>query len=1119
MNAEMEAGKVYIRQNGKRVFEVSAPHIIYALLGAFIVLFGMFSLFLRERLYVGEAIWAFIFGVIIGPYCAGIFDPRSWASSQQSSDNQITLEFTRIVLAIGVFAIGVELPKAYMKKHWKSLFFLLVPVMAWGWFISAALIFALIPGLNFLSSLAVAACLTPTDPILAAAVVGGKWADKHVPAHIRHLLAAESGCNDGAAFPFLYMALYLTIDDTTGRAIKDWFLSLWLYQVILGAVIGSLLGYGFRHLMKFCQRHDLIDRNSYVAQYVSLTMLTIGVTTLLGSDDLLSAFFCGTAFAWDGFFNKQTEESVFSSVIDTLFNVAAFIYVGAWMPFNKFQDAELTLSVWRLIVIAILVLLLRRLPIMVALYKFIPDIKTFREALFTGHFGPIGIGAVFISTLALEVLENAHSNADSDASVHRAPNAQTLLLEQTIQPIVAFMVLCSITIHGLSIPSFSLGRRVHSVSRTWSRRDTVGSTRNRLPEWANQARMVTRAEDVIVNRDPGAEAVDLERGDLVLEKEKQELDEKEREKEERNGSSSGGTTAAGSLDEDEGEDEESRTEEGMEEMEASGLSGDTRVGGYAPSAGAPHTRFIEGDVAATAPAETPLSTSEQAHLWRHPHPHPHPPSQEQPESPLRPQPRPQQAPQPHEAEEMAAEAEEQQSAEKGKEKEKKHGWIQYHLWPHKPLSIPQADSQVPPDGSEQVREWLEGHERVIERRVGPGDEVEVTVIHEPDPSVRTKWRGKAHELHQNAEEVGHVISRELERLRSLARDAMNPSPSRREQSSDNGESKKGSRAPLRLFRSSSSSDSGKDVKGKERQNETRSRDVKQDDQQISVLLSRAKQAELEERRRQQERQDQEDFDNRRQRDHEDTAVDDDEDEEAWASDPDFDDSVALGGGASVPVKLSRTGSKSSKHSHPQRSGHASNPQRRRRGISSRRGSIDPEQIRGRPGAEELGAPVSSSAAPAAGTTSSSILSASSSPAPQSPQLSQQMPPRPHQPVQRYPSGPVRPHTSSGVSGSSRSSSAVFPAPSSRPGIRSRPGTADSLRNNRVDSIRFAHGTGSRRGTPGHTRESSPARSVRFVDEPRTPDSLGGRGEIGQVTALADSPVEERETGLGRDIKG
>ena len=99
-----------------------------------------------------------------------------------------------------------------------------------GWFVSAGLICALIPGLSFLSSLAVAACLTPTDPILAAAVVGGKWADKHVPAHIRHLLAAESGCNDGAAFPFLFIALYLTLDASTGAAIRDWFLILWLCE-------------------------------------------------------------------------------------------------------------------------------------------------------------------------------------------------------------------------------------------------------------------------------------------------------------------------------------------------------------------------------------------------------------------------------------------------------------------------------------------------------------------------------------------------------------------------------------------------------------------------------------------------------------------------------------------------------------------------------------------------------------------------------------------------------------------------------------------------------------------------------------------------------------------------
>lgn len=256
--------------------------------------------------------------------------------------------------------------------------------------------------------------------------------------------------------------------------------------------------------MKFCQRHDLIDRHSYVAQYVSLAMLTVGTCTLLGVDDLLASFACGTTFAWDGFFNRQTEESVFSSVIDLLFNIAAFVFVGAWMPFNKFNDAALTLSVWRLIVVAILVLLLKRLPIMVLLHKWIPDVKSLREAVFSGHFGPIGVGAsafpffphlphtddfhiggVFISTLAAQILQDAENSGKLN------PHAQ--LLAQTIQPIVAFMVLCSIVIHGLSIPSFSLGRRVHSVSRTWSR--------HAPPDWTNQARLVERGADIVINRD------------------------------------------------------------------------------------------------------------------------------------------------------------------------------------------------------------------------------------------------------------------------------------------------------------------------------------------------------------------------------------------------------------------------------------------------------------------------------------------------------------------------------------------------------------------------------------------------------------------------------------------
>ena len=224
------------------------------------------------------------------------------------------------------------------------MFFLLGPCMVYGWLISALLIWALIPGLTYLSSLVIAACITPTDPILAQAVVGGKFADKHVPTHIRHMLSAESGSNDGAAFPFLYIALYLTLDRSPGHAVGEWFYITWVYEILLGIIIGTLLGWTARKTMQFSERKKLIDRQSFVAQYVSLAILSIGICTLLGSDDLLAAFACGCAFAWDGHFNKATEDAVFSNVIDLLFNCACFIYIGAIIPFHSWSDASIHVS-------------------------------------------------------------------------------------------------------------------------------------------------------------------------------------------------------------------------------------------------------------------------------------------------------------------------------------------------------------------------------------------------------------------------------------------------------------------------------------------------------------------------------------------------------------------------------------------------------------------------------------------------------------------------------------------------------------------------------------------------------------------------------------------------------
>jgi NhaP-type Na+/H+ or K+/H+ antiporter len=143
----------------------------------------------HEQLYMNEVILGTCFGIILGPHALGIFDPRSWT---QVTDT-LTREIMRIVLATGLFAIGVELPKRYMADHAKSLLIMVVPTMAFGWLVSAgkwasaltgshasltafsllqAFIHVLFPKLDFVSSLVISACLTPTDPIISAAVIG-----------------------------------------------------------------------------------------------------------------------------------------------------------------------------------------------------------------------------------------------------------------------------------------------------------------------------------------------------------------------------------------------------------------------------------------------------------------------------------------------------------------------------------------------------------------------------------------------------------------------------------------------------------------------------------------------------------------------------------------------------------------------------------------------------------------------------------------------------------------------------------------------------------------------------------------------------------------------------------
>lgn len=448
--------------------QINKPHLAYAVIGGFTTVFSLFSLFVKEKLYIGEATIAGIFGIIVGPHCLNWFAPTTWGNT----DN-ITLELSRIVLVVQIFAVAVELPKKYMLRHWFSVTLLLLPVMTFGWLLTSVFIWKLVPTLRWIEALVISACVTATDPVLASAVVGkGKFAQR-VPGHLRNILSAESACNDGMAFPFAYLALLCILHEGHPRDIAfHWIVIAVIYECIFGCVLGAIIGYLGRHLIKFAEQKKLIDRESFLVFYFVLALFCTGVGSIVGVDDLLVAFSAGAAFSWDGWFSKKTEESHVSDVIDLLLNMAFFVYFGAIVPWDQFNNLDIGISVWKLVIIAILVILFRRIPIMLALKPIIPDIKTWREALFCGHFGPIGVGGIFMAILSRAELEHEEPTPLAELPGKEHPHYYAVA---TIWPVVTFLIISSIIVHGSSIAVFTLGKRLNNLSITLTA-TTKGST-------------------------------------------------------------------------------------------------------------------------------------------------------------------------------------------------------------------------------------------------------------------------------------------------------------------------------------------------------------------------------------------------------------------------------------------------------------------------------------------------------------------------------------------------------------------------------------------------------------------------------------------------------------------
>lgn len=154
-------------------------NVIITVLSAFVILSLLFPLFITNRLNFGPSTIAFVADIIFGPSAGCLLNLLAWINL-----DTIVLECSRIVIGAQCFANGIELPEAYIGRHWRSIAFLVVPVMMGGWVVAACFVKVNAPTFEWQQCLACTACFNSIDHVLAATVLSGKFSNK-VPKHIR----------------------------------------------------------------------------------------------------------------------------------------------------------------------------------------------------------------------------------------------------------------------------------------------------------------------------------------------------------------------------------------------------------------------------------------------------------------------------------------------------------------------------------------------------------------------------------------------------------------------------------------------------------------------------------------------------------------------------------------------------------------------------------------------------------------------------------------------------------------------------------------------------------------------------------------------------------------------
>ncbi len=357
----------------------------------------------------------------------GMLLPFLWADIPRIDpidDGTLIERLSEMAVIISLMGAGLKLDRPLGWRSWASTWRLLAVTMPLC--IAAMAVGGIwLAGLPLAAAVLLGAVTAPTDPVLAASVQVGPPGQSGKEPEVRFALTSEAGLNDGLAFPFVHLAIVLSVTGFAMNGMLDWFTVSVVWKIAAGTGVGLLIGWVVAWLVFRLSPPDVVS-GGFVA--LALTLVAYGSAELAHGYGFIAVFVAALTFR--RFEKNHTYHHAlhdFSEQLEYLFLVILLLALGIAVTQGLFADIG-----WQQVALALLLLLvIRPLAGMIGLWR---SGLPMAQRLSISALGIRGIGTVYYLAYGL-------SYSVIDETVARE-----------LWALAAMIIVLSVVLHGIAAP-------------------------------------------------------------------------------------------------------------------------------------------------------------------------------------------------------------------------------------------------------------------------------------------------------------------------------------------------------------------------------------------------------------------------------------------------------------------------------------------------------------------------------------------------------------------------------------------------------------------------------------------------------------------------------------------